>query len=198
VSRAARARQALLHLLLDLSETGVTLAILWRCLAAFRPLALGWFPLALRPLRRWLLPVIGKPAYFTPPCCGITCLQTAACCGVGVFRRAHASPCVQLYGGGFSSAMVAWHPTTGRSGEGSIATVLAGRRRRVLRLPGRGLGGQSQPGAVPQRRRPVGRQPAGALPGGGRPGAHKATLLSTLTGVSAAQGLDAKLACLRT
>ena len=51
--------QALLHLLLDLSETGVTLAILWRCLAAFRPLALGWFPLALRPLRRWLLPVIG-------------------------------------------------------------------------------------------------------------------------------------------
>ena len=51
--------QAFLHLLLDVSETGVTLAILWRCLAAFRPLALGWFPLALRPLRRWLLPVVG-------------------------------------------------------------------------------------------------------------------------------------------
>ncbi len=61
MSTAARTRQALLHLLLDLSETGVTLAILWRCLAAFRPLALGWFPLALRPLRRWLLPVIGAP-----------------------------------------------------------------------------------------------------------------------------------------
>ena len=59
VSMAACALQALLHLLLDLSETGVTLAILWRCLAAFRPLALGWFPLALRPLRRWLFPVIG-------------------------------------------------------------------------------------------------------------------------------------------
>ena len=53
-------RQALVHLLLDLSETGVTLAILWRCLAAFRPLALGWFPLALRPLQRWLLPVLAS------------------------------------------------------------------------------------------------------------------------------------------
>ena len=56
--------QALVHLLLDLSETGVTLAILWRCLGAFRPLALGWFPLALRPLRRWLLPVLASCVAF--------------------------------------------------------------------------------------------------------------------------------------
>lgn len=36
--------QAFMHLVVDLSELGVTLGILWLRLRAYRPLARGWFP----------------------------------------------------------------------------------------------------------------------------------------------------------
>lgn len=37
--------QALLHLCLDLSQLGVTLAILWHALKEFKPRARGFFPI---------------------------------------------------------------------------------------------------------------------------------------------------------
>ena len=56
--------QALMHLLLDLGELGATLFILWRCLHAYQPLALGWFRARLRPLRNWLCPSLLACAFF--------------------------------------------------------------------------------------------------------------------------------------
>lgn len=56
--------QALMHLLLDLGELGATLFILWRCLHAYQPLALGWFRARLRPLRDWLCPSLLACAFF--------------------------------------------------------------------------------------------------------------------------------------
>ena len=56
--------QALMHLLLDLGELGATLFILWRCLHAYQPLALGWFRARLRPLRSWLCPALLACAFF--------------------------------------------------------------------------------------------------------------------------------------
>ena len=56
--------QALMHLLLDLGELGATLFILWRCLHAYQPLALGWFRARIRPLRSWLCPALLACAFF--------------------------------------------------------------------------------------------------------------------------------------
>ena len=56
--------QALMHLLLDLGELGATLGILWRCLHAYQPLALGWFRARIRPLRSWLCPALLACAFF--------------------------------------------------------------------------------------------------------------------------------------
>jgi len=53
---------AILHLGLDVSELAVTLAILWRCLAHFRPRAAGLFPLSLR--GGWPLQVLAACAVF--------------------------------------------------------------------------------------------------------------------------------------
>ncbi|KAK9829399.1 hypothetical protein WJX72_005594 [[Myrmecia] bisecta] len=50
--------QALVHLLLDVSEMGVTLGLLWACLRRYKPLALGWFRSWLRPARRWVPQVL--------------------------------------------------------------------------------------------------------------------------------------------
>ena len=56
--------QALMHLLLDLGELGATVFILWRCLRAYQPLALGWFRARARPLRSWLCPALLACAFF--------------------------------------------------------------------------------------------------------------------------------------
>ena len=53
-----------MHLLLDLGELGATLFILWRCLHAYQPLALGWFRARARPLRSWLCPALLACAFF--------------------------------------------------------------------------------------------------------------------------------------
>lgn len=46
--------QALVHLVLDVGELGATLGILWGCLRAYRPRALGWFHARLWPPHPWL------------------------------------------------------------------------------------------------------------------------------------------------
>ena len=53
-----------MHLLLDLGELGATLFILWHCLHAYQPLALGWFRARVRPLRSWLCPALLACAFF--------------------------------------------------------------------------------------------------------------------------------------
>ncbi|DBA78948.1 TPA: hypothetical protein ACH3X1_008823 [Trebouxia sp. C0004] len=60
----SRRGQALVHLILDVGQLGLTIAILWKRLKAYRPRSLGWFETRLLPIRQWLGPVIVAAASF--------------------------------------------------------------------------------------------------------------------------------------
>ena len=60
----SRRGQALVHLLLDFGQLGLTLAILYRRLKAYRPRHLGWFHTHLLPIQQWLPSVLGAACMF--------------------------------------------------------------------------------------------------------------------------------------
>ncbi len=60
----SRRGQALVHLILDVGQLGLTIAILWKRLKAYRPRSLGWFETRLLPIQQWLGPVIVAAASF--------------------------------------------------------------------------------------------------------------------------------------
>lgn len=60
----SRRGQALVHLVLDVGQLGLTIAILWQKLKAYKPRRLGWFDTQLRPIRQWLVPVLVAAATF--------------------------------------------------------------------------------------------------------------------------------------
>lgn len=56
--------QALMHLIVDFGQLGLTVAILRQRLKAYRPLHLGWFRSYWQPIHKWLGPVIGAAVLF--------------------------------------------------------------------------------------------------------------------------------------
>ncbi len=60
----SRRGQALLHLILDVGQLGLTIGILWKRLKAYRPRSLGWFETRLLPIQQWLGPVLVAAASF--------------------------------------------------------------------------------------------------------------------------------------
>lgn len=56
--------QALVHVIIDFGQLGLTLAILYHRLKAYRPRHLGWFHTHLLPIRKWLVPVLGAAVLF--------------------------------------------------------------------------------------------------------------------------------------
>lgn len=56
--------QALMHVINDFGQLGLTLAILHHRLKAYRPRHLGWFHTYLLPIRKWLIPVLGAAVLF--------------------------------------------------------------------------------------------------------------------------------------
>jgi len=60
----SRRGQALVHLVLDVGQLGLTIAILWKKLKAYKPRGLGWFETRLWPVQQWLAPVVIAAASF--------------------------------------------------------------------------------------------------------------------------------------
>lgn len=56
--------QALVHLIVDFGQLGLTVAILHQRLKAYRPVHLGWFRSYWQPIHKWLGPVIGAAVLF--------------------------------------------------------------------------------------------------------------------------------------
>lgn len=56
--------QALLHLIMDAAQLAMTVLILWIRLKAYRPREKGWFSINLRPVLRWLIPVVAATVLF--------------------------------------------------------------------------------------------------------------------------------------
>lgn len=73
----SRRGQALVHLVLDVGQLGLTIAILWKRLKAYRPRNLGWFETRLLPVQQWLGPVLVAAASF--PLLNIVAQQAQVC-----------------------------------------------------------------------------------------------------------------------
>lgn len=56
--------QALMHLIIDFGQLGLTIAILYQRLKAYRPWRLGWFRSYWQPIHKWLGPVLGAAVLF--------------------------------------------------------------------------------------------------------------------------------------
>lgn len=56
--------QALMHLIIDFGQLGLTIAILYQRLKAYKPWRLGWFRSYWQPIHKWLGPVLGAAVLF--------------------------------------------------------------------------------------------------------------------------------------
>ena len=56
--------QALMHLIIDFGQLGLTIAILYQRLKAYKPWRLGWFRSYWKPIHKWLGPVLGAAVLF--------------------------------------------------------------------------------------------------------------------------------------